>query len=368
MDERTGIVLVVDDEEKNRRIIKDLLEATGHRVLEAEDGEQALRIVAQSPPDVVLLDIMMPGIDGFEVCRRLKKNPQTAPIPVLIVTALSERSDRLRGMEEGANDFILKPIDTRDVILRVRNAVYSKHLHDRVQENYEQLRELESLRDNLTHMIVHYMRQPITVIIGYLQVLLMKSEQITGKLKVIVDRAAAAANTLNEMVSSLLDVSRLEEGKMPLNLESCDLKALVEQAVEMIGPAGDVGDHRRIMIESRPNRVEALCDRGLIRRVITNLVGNAVKFLSKEGRVKITIEEAGGSKSRIAVSDTGPGIPEKYHAKIFEKFAQVETSRRGSKYSTGLGLTFCKLAVQAHGGEIGVQSEPGKGSTFWFII
>lgn len=139
----TGHVLVVDDEENNRELLRDLLEEQGHQVTEAENGEQALERVKKAPPEVILLDVMMPGMDGFEVCRRLKADPETAPIPILLVTSLTGRSDRLTGIEAGANDFISKPIDTQDVLLRVRNAVYTRHLYNTVQENYEKVQKLE---------------------------------------------------------------------------------------------------------------------------------------------------------------------------------------------------------------------------------
>ena len=139
----TGHVLVVDDEEQNRDLLRDLVEEQGHQVTEADHGEQALASVKKAPPDVILLDVMMPGMDGYEVCRRLKADPETAPIPILLVTALKERSERLIGIEAGANDFISKPVDNQDVLLRVRNAVYTRHLYNTVQENYEEVQKLE---------------------------------------------------------------------------------------------------------------------------------------------------------------------------------------------------------------------------------
>src|ERR1035437_3252538 len=137
-----GFVLVVDDEEQNRSLLRDPLEARGYEIAEAENGLQALQKIAARPPDVILLDLKMPKMDGFEVCRRLKKDPKTAHIPILIVTALSERGDRLMGIQAGANDFLKKPIDIQAVILRVGNAVYAKHLHDQLlveQEKSERL-------------------------------------------------------------------------------------------------------------------------------------------------------------------------------------------------------------------------------------
>ena len=363
--EYSGHILVVDDEKKNRIFLKDVLEVKGYHVSEAEDGKQAFHRVMNDPPDVILLDVMMPGMDGFEVCRRLKKDPKTASIPILMVTALSERSDRIKGIEAGANEFLSKPIDHHEVVLRVHNAVYAKHLFDQLQEDYKRLKDLESLRDNLTHMIIHDLRQPITVISGYFQLLqLHAGDRTTEKQRDVFEQVSRAVNVLIEMVESLLDVTRLEAGKMPLNLSHCDLNELVEEAVQALGP---LKDNHNVHIKSSDDPVSAFCDKDLIRRVIANLVGNAVKYTPESTEVRITVE-TNELQPRIAVSDTGAGIPKEYHDKIFDKFGQAKSRQEGKKYSTGLGLTFCKLAVEAHGGEIGVESESGKGSNFWFVL
>ncbi|HEY3128458.1 MAG TPA: response regulator [Acidobacteriota bacterium] len=357
-------ILVVDDEEQNRLLLRDLLEVQGYEVSEAEDGEQALQKTAEVQPDLVLLDLMMPKLDGFEVCRRLKRNPETAPIPILLVTSLNERNVRLTGIEAGANDFLNKPIDAQDLVLRVRNAIYAKTLFDELQENYDRLQELEALRDNLTHMIVHDMRTPLMAINGYLQLLKMTAGQkLEGEEKGYVDEALSGTSALVEMVSSLLDVSRLEAGAMPLNLIPSDLGTL---ATEAIATLGTLVRTRQVHVEVPPEPLLVRCDAEIIRRVIVNLIANAVKFTPPDGQVQVTVKKD-DAKAKVAVADTGPGIPPEYREKIFEKFGQVETQQKG-KYSTGLGLTFCKLAAKAHGGKIGVNSEVGKGSTFWFTL
>ncbi len=164
--DQTGHVLVVEDEEINRKLLRDLLEGQGHQVTEAENGEQGLQKVKENPPDVILLDVMMPGMDGFEVCRRLKADPETAPIPVLLVTALTERSDRLTGIEAGANDVISKPVDIEDVILRVRNAVYTMRLFREVQENYKRVRKLEMEKGELLEKTLHGAVKVLTEILS----------------------------------------------------------------------------------------------------------------------------------------------------------------------------------------------------------
>ena len=359
-----GHVLVVDDEAYNRELLYGVLVDLNYQVTEAVNGEQALRQVTDCPPDVILLDIMMPGMDGFEVCRRLKENPVTAPIPILLVTALSDRKDRLRGIDAGANDFLTKPIDSEDVVLRVRNAVYTRQLFDRLQDSYQQLKELEALRDNLMHMIVHDMRSPLTGISGYLQLLQMdleeqENEQSLGH----VNDALSNTQELIEMVSTVLDVSRMEAEEMPVNRSECNLHEVMEHAIDSVHVMMLSG---HVLYHAPPAPVCLSCDQDLVRRILINLMTNAIKFTPSGGEVQVEVEET-GAHVRVAVTDTGPGIPPEYHEKIFEKFGQAETREHG-KYSTGLGLTFCKLAVEAHRGTIGVDSEVGKGSTFWFIL
>lgn len=367
----TGRILIADDEERNRRLLRDLLKRNGHTVHEAIDGESALAKVREVLPDVVLLDVMMPKIDGFDVCRQLRQAPETATIPVLMVTVLKEREDRLRGIEAGADDFLSKPIDVDEVALKVRNAIRMKRLHDRVREDLNKLQELEQLRDNLTHMIIHDMRSPLMAIMGGIQILGDKVAE-TDEDRRFVNMASSAASELNEMVKSLLDVSRLESGEMPVNLGEYDLKAVAQAAVASNEAGAEFGGVR---VDVSGEAAPARFDKELIHRVFSNLIGNAIKFSPEGGAIEIRVRTA-DSKARAEVQDSGPGIPERYREKIFEKFGQIEARRDKEKHSTGLGLTFCKLAVEAHGGKIGVESpairqvaeDAGRGSIFWFEL
>ena len=178
-----------------------------------------------------------------------------------------------------------------------------------------------------------------------------------------IHNALSSTTELIEMVSTVLDVSRLEAGDMPVDRKECDLHRLIENAIDSVHvllPLGRVVSHPSATI------VSSFCDPGLIRRILINLLSNAIKFTPHNSEVHVRVEES-EVHVRVAVTDNGPGIPPDYHEKIFEKFGQVDTRQQG-KYTTGLGLTFCKLAVEAHGGAIGVDSEVGKGSTFWFVL
>ncbi|MEP7226830.1 MAG: response regulator [Gemmatimonadales bacterium] len=360
-----GAVLVVDDEPRNVQLLQDLLESRGYTVWAAADGEQGLALARERAPDVVLLDVMMPRVSGFDVCRQLKAEPSTAMIPVLLVTSLDAREDRLAGIGAGANDFITKPIDSADLLLRVRNAVATKRLHDEVTTQFRQLKELEAARDTLTHMIVHDLRSPLTGLQAYLDLLRMAvAAGSNDEVLEFARDAHAVAGRLKEMISQVLDVSRLESGDMPLSREDTDLVGLLPEAVASLGPPPDGID---MVYEMAEQPVVVACDRDVVGRVVANLVGNAFKFASRRGEVRIGLAVSDGVV-RVTVTDNGPGVEPEHRKVIFEKFGQAPLGRAGKARSTGLGLTFCKLAVEAHGGKIGVDSGNGGGARFWIEL
>ncbi len=366
-------ILVVDDTEANVDILVETL-ADDYEVSVALDGPSALESVAAETPDLILLDIMMPGMDGYEVCDRLKADAATRDIPVLFISALSETMDKLRAFTRGGVDYVTKPFQPAEVKARVathlRLRQLQRELEDKnrlLQENYDRLAELEKLRDNLVHMIVHDMRSPLTGVVGMLEVLRMDLEDegaLDAQKADDIDEARTSGQTLNEMISSLLDISRMEAGEMPLSQEQCDLRTIVSDALTSLV---SLVKRCTVVFDPPAEPVTAFCDREVVRRIVANLVSNSIKFTPSRGEVRIWFESVDASV-KVLVSDTGPGIPPEYQGRIFEKFGQVEGRAEGKKYSTGLGLTFCKLAAERHGGEIDVDSELGKGSTFWFTL
>jgi len=357
----TGRVLVTDDHAGNRLLLRDLLEAQGHDVSEAVDGVTALQQVREDPPDVVLLDVQMPVMDGFEACRQLKGSPETAPIPVLLVTALSAREHRLEGIRAGANDFITKPIDTADLTLRVRNAIQMRKLFTEVDSQYRRLKELEQLRDNLVHMVAHDLRSPLTGVYCALDLVMRDAEGRDPDVFSAMRDALDLTRRVTDMVGDLLDVSRIEAGRMPIRLDPLDLNGLAAEAVK-----GIRSDPVRIVYTPSPDSARVHGDRKILGRVLTNLLDNAVKFTTDDEPVRVTLERHYDVVS-VSVRDSGPGIPEDARQLIFEKFGQVSGIEQPRR-SSGLGLTFCKLAIEAHGGSIGVDSEVGSGSRFWFTL
>jgi signal transduction histidine kinase len=351
-------ILVVDDTPANLKLLEGMLRECGYRVRPVTNGLGALRAAASEPPDLILLDISMPDMDGYEVCHRLKADPATAEIPVLFISALTAAEDKVRAFEAGGLDYVSKPFQLTEVAARVRTHLQLRAQQRQLQESLQRQRELERMRDQLTHMIAHDMRSPLLAL--KLTIDLLRSGPSSDD-PMLLDGARIEVGLLVEMVSQMLDVSRMESGALTLNIENVDLTDLAAGVLTSLKP---LARERSVAIEA-PESVTVPVDRELVRRVIANLLGNAFKFASPRGRVALRIE-SNGDRIRVAVTDDGAGIAPEHHARIFEKFGQVEASRQ--KYGTGLGLTFAKMAVEAHGGEIGVISAVGQGSTFWFTL
>ncbi|HOS44734.1 MAG TPA: hybrid sensor histidine kinase/response regulator, partial [Armatimonadota bacterium] len=349
----------------NLEVLGGMLKERGYRVRQATSGELALRTAANTPPDLILLDIMMPGLDGYETCRRLKADDALRDIPVIFISALSETIDKVRAFSVGGVDYVAKPFQFEEVEARVATHLALRRQQRLLQASYEELRRLEDLRDNLVHMIVHDMRTPLTSIYGFLQtVIALEGERLSTDAREFIGRATVSAESLIEMVSSLLDVSKMEAGQLTLAVEECRLHEVIG---DVVSRAEGVREGRELRVDVPADQVTVTADPALLARVVQNLLGNALKFTPDDGRITVGVHP-GRHRVRVTVSDTGPGIPDAFRARIFEKFGQVDARQHRQKHSTGLGLTFCKLAVEAHGGAIGVDSEVGVGSTFWFEL
>jgi signal transduction histidine kinase len=365
-------ILVVDDTLANLQLLAGMLKDRGYRVRPVPSGKLALQAIQKEPPELILLDINMPEMNGYEVCTFLKADVTLREIPVLFISALDETIDKVKAFAAGGVDYITKPFQFEEVEARVKTHLKLRRLqlelerqNRQLRESYGKLKKLEDLRDNLTHMVVHDMRSPLMGITAQLEILEMDAEKTFSPEDLESLRNARSSGVvLVGMVTSLLDISRLEQCQMPLDVTCLDIDVLIQNALKSLGA---LTKQVSLLYHKKDLPVMATCDANLITRVIANLVGNAIKFAPEGSEVAISAENA-GEVSKLCVADAGNGIPHEYHEKIFEKFGQVETRQQRKLYSTGLGLTFCKLAVEANGGKIGVESEVGRGSTFWFTL
>jgi two-component system, sensor histidine kinase and response regulator len=369
-----GSLLVVDDIEANRDVLSRRLERQGYAVDTAESGRQAWEMLHADSFDLVLLDIMMPEMDGYEVLRRLKADDRLQHVPVIMISAVSELDSVVRCIEMGAEDYLPKPFNPTLLKARIGACLEKKRARDRemqlfeqLQQNYKRLHELEKQRDDLTHMIIHDLRTPLTSLIAGMQTL-----DVVGDLnedqREMMGIAVTSGETLLGMINDLLDVEKLESGAMQLEYAELSAAELVASALSQVASLSESKQLtlvRQIAADLPPLRG----DENKLRRTLVNLLGNAIKFTPSGGAVTVEARRSNEAQSvRFSVSDTGEGIPLEAFGRIFEKFGQVESRQGGRSMSTGLGLTFCKLAVEAHGGHIGVESAPGQGSVFCFTI
>jgi CheY-like chemotaxis protein len=352
-----GRVLVVDDEPANVELLARRLEAIGCQTSVAGSGERALALAHNEALDLILLDVMMPGIDGLTTCRRLKSDPQTADIPVIFVTAKDRHEDLSKGFEVGGVDYITKPFEPIELAARVRSAIFTKKLQDALRKSNADLQRLEQSRKELVGMLGHDIRNLANSVVAFMQLVRLGQLQ-PGRTEFdeLLRLSESNISELLRMVNALLDVYKMEEGKLEAMPQVVSLAALGERSLAQVAPEAHA---KGITLESGlPKDVTVFVDDGLIVRVLTNLLANALKHTPGGGTVRIESETDRSLEGSIVVRvrDTGPGIPAEDAPHIFDRFYQGRGRSRGG---TGLGLAFCKLAVELHGGTI-VVANPGQ--------
>jgi len=349
------IVLVVDDNVYNRTVIRATLEST-YDIREAVDGPTALAFCEKVDVDIVLLDVMMPGMDGFEVCRRLKAQTGEGIRPVLLVTALTEAGDRHTGLAAGADDFITKPIDRHELTLRVGNFVKLRRQHQALVRQHETLLELSALKDDLVSLMVHDLRNPLSGVHGVLQIL--EGEVEDSAHRADIQHALIGTRKLQEILADLLQVRLLEEKRLELRLEELDVLPLVTSAIQSVEAEARLRQVALVPPSDQETVIRG--DRVLLRRAVENLLSNAVKYSPPGKAVEIWVR-SDDSGVKIEVADRGRGISADQKVDLFEKFGGATRRTPTDRRSYGLGLYFVRLVAEAHSGRVDVMDREGGG-------
>lgn len=364
-------ILVADDVPANVELLRDQLQLLGYQTITAVDGPSAVRTCIEELPDLCILDVSMPAGDlgvedrvtGFEVCRRIKRDPRTARIPVIFVTALSDTTDRVRAIEAGGDDFLTKPHNRLLLGARVRSLLKLKATTDALEESLRRQRELERMRDDLMKMIVHDLKTPLTAVLASLEMVLDGDfDPVTDGQGSVLAHAYAKAEDLLTLIDDLLEISRMEDSRLRLVLSRIEPRPFLE------GLLADWSlrlrqEHCTATLDVAPDVPPFEADRGLLTRVLSNLVQNAVVHSGRAVAIQVEARLVDDAV-RFTVRDDGPGIAPQNQELIFRKFESLRTPNMPRVRGSGLGLTFCRLAVEAHGGRIWVESQLGQGSTF----
>ena len=372
---KAEVILVADDIPANVELLLDQLNSLGYDTITAVDGPSAIASAFENHPDLCILDVSMPagdlGVDdrstGFEVCRRIKRDPRTSRIPVIFVTALNDTGDRVRGIEAGGDDFLTKPHNRLVLGARVRSLLKLKAATDALEDSLRKLRELERVRDDLMKMIVHDLKTPLTSVLATLEMLADGDfGSVTTTQKAAIGDAETKSEDLLALIDDILEVARIEEANISPTLAPMAPGALLAELVHEWSHRF-TQERTTASISVADDAPVFSGDKGLVKRVFSNLIQNAVTHSSHPVHLDLSARRARNGVL-FTVSDNGPGIPPEYHDLIFRKFGQVEMPRSPRTRSSGLGLTFCKLVVERHRGRIWVKSEEGKGSSFYIEL
>ena len=369
------LVLVADDVDANAELLADQLTALGVRTVRAHDGPSALAACFEEHPDLCILDVSMPagalGVDdrdtGFEVCRRLKRDPRTERIPVIFVTALNDTADRVKAIEAGGDDFLLKPHNRLVLGARVRSLLKLKSATDALEQSYRTLRELTKVRDDLMKMIVHDLKTPLTSVLATLEMLREGDYgPMAEKQHKAVSEAEGKAEDLLGLIQDLLEVARVEETRIAISPEPIAPAAFLSELVIDWTPRF-TAEGATMEYGASDEAPVFNADKALLRRVFANLVQNALSHSATAVHVELAaMYDPQGIL--FTVTDNGPGIPVEFQEVIFRKFEQIRSPNAPRTRSSGLGLAFCRLAVEAHGGRIWVRSKEREGSTFYIQL
>lgn len=354
-------ILVVDDNAQNRALARGTLEDEGFRVSEASSGEEALTLFEATRPDCVLLDVRMPGTDGFAVCARMRALPGGDEVRILFFTALRDVDTFDHTLRVGGDDFLTKPLRPTELVLRVQSALKIRRMSAELRESYDLVRRqrddlmrLQLQKDALTAFVVHDLKNPVHSMLMHAE-LILEDPGIGEDSRESTMWIREDARSLLRLVLNLLDISKSEEGHLAPRKTTVDLQAVVTSVFDAVSARARARD---IILASRLETPSIVADVDLMRRVIENLVENALRYAPPHSEVRVTAARRDGA-IEVRVADSGAGVPAAQRERIFERFAQLDGGA-GDRTGRGLGLAFCKLVVEAHGGTVRVEdSEAG---------
>jgi two-component system, sensor histidine kinase and response regulator len=355
-------ILVVDDNAQNRDLAQATLEDEGYEVLLASGGEEGMRRVETDRPDCVLLDVRMPGTDGFAVCSRIRQLPEARDTPVVFLTALRDVDTFDQALRAGGDDFLTKPVRPTELVLRVAAALKLRRMNAELREHYDLVRRqrddlmrLQLQKERLSSFVVHDLKNPVNSLDLHAQ-LLLRQPDLPPRARESVLHIRAEARSLLRLILNLLDISKSEEGRLTPRLAPVVLEALSAEIVDAFAVRAQAA---RVTLKRELSVDSIVADEDLLRRVIENLIDNALRHAPAGSTLTLSAVRRDGS-TQLRVADQGRGIPPEQREKIFEPFVQGSKEEMLTRSGRGLGLTFCRLAVLAHGGSIWVEdANPG---------
>lgn len=360
-------ILIVDDVMSNVLLLKVLLTNEKFQIATASNGRQALDQVTKEKPDLVLLDVMMPDMSGFEVSQQLKANPETAEIPIIFLTALNSTADIVKGFQVGGNDFISKPFNKEELIIRVTHQISLIAAKRIIVAQTEELRKTIIGRDKLYSVIAHDLRSPMGSIKMVLNMLILNlpSDTIGPEMYELLTMANQTTEDVFSLLDNLLKWTKSQIGKLKVVYQDIDMVEVTEGVIEIFSMVAEL---KKISIRlETPSKLEVYADIDMIKTVIRNLLSNAIKFSNEETEILVTVQEQEGMVV-VSVKDSGCGIDEENQKKLLHTDTHFSTFGTNNEEGSGLGLLLCQDFVIKNGGRLWFTSAKEEGSTFSFSI
>ena len=360
-------ILIVDDVMSNVLLLKVLLTNEKFAIATASNGRQALEQVEKENPDLVLLDVMMPAMSGFEVAQHLKSNPNTADIPIIFLTALNSTADIVKGFQVGANDFISKPFNKEELIIRVTHQISLVAAKRLILSKTEELQRTIAGRDKLYSVIAHDLRSPMGSIKMVLNMLILNlpSEKIGAEMYELLTMANQTTEDVFSLLDNLLKWTKSQIGKLNVVYQDVDLVEVTDGVIEIFSMVASL---KKIRIrEMKPEKMMVNADIDMLKTVVRNLLSNAIKFSKENSEVLVKMEEVDGM-AVVSVQDYGCGISEEGQKKLLHTDTHFSTFGTNNEEGSGLGLLLCKDFVVKNGGKLWFTSKEGEGSIFSFSI
>lgn len=360
-------ILIVDDVMSNVLLLKVLLTNEKFAIATASNGRQALEQVEKENPDLVLLDVMMPDMSGFEVAQHLKSNPNTADIPIIFLTALNSTADIVKGFQVGANDFISKPFNKEELIIRVTHQISLVAAKRLILSKTEELQRTIAGRDKLYSVIAHDLRSPMGSIKMVLNMLILNlpSEKIGAEMYELLTMANQTTEDVFSLLDNLLKWTKSQIGKLNVVYQDVDLVEVTDGVIEIFSMVASL---KKIRIhEMKPEKMMVNADIYMLKTVVRNLLSNAIKFSKENSEVLVKMEEVDGM-AVVSVQDYGCGISEEGQKKLLHTDTHFSTFGTNNEEGSGLGLLLCKDFVVKNGGKLWFTSKEGEGSIFSFSI
>lgn len=360
-------ILIVDDVMSNVLLLKVLLTNEKFAIATASNGRQALEQVEKENPDLVLLDVMMPDMSGFEVAQHLKSNPNTADIPIIFLTALNSTADIVKGFQVGANDFISNPFNKEELIIRVTHQISLVAAKRLILSKTEELQRTIAGRDKLYSVIAHDLRSPMGSIKMVLNMLILNlpSKKIGAEMYELLTMANQTTEDVFSLLDNLLKWTKSQIGKLNVVYQDVDLVEVTDGVIEIFSMVASL---KKIRIrEMKPEKMMVNADIDMLKTVVRNLLSNAIKFSKENSEVLVKMEEVDGM-AVVSVQDHGCGISEEGQKKLLHTDTHFSTFGTNNEEGSGLGLLLCKDFVVKNGGKLWFTSKEGEGSIFSFSI